>query len=438
MAKFSESLSNNEKRDQLQYALDERFGGERRYIWLRDFGDDWIFYELSGADVSDPGNYTIGYSVDDSDVVTLEDADPVEVIAKVTYVPKPQPTSESAEDVVGDCIPLVEATVRRDGTVPIKLIEDGWSENGRYYSADVLERDGATAFPAGTHMFWDHPTASEESDRPERSLRDLAAVLVSDAHWMAEGPAGSGLYADAKPIADYAPLVEELAPHIGVSIRASGYAHAGEADGQAGQIIERIAVGKSVDFVTTPAAGGEIVSLFESVRASGPPQRKETPMPEPKNPTDLAEAQRELTEARRQFDEATALGTIAAAERDRYREQLVLHEATDVVVAELIEAKLPDITKKRLVESVSLNPPTNDKGELDKDKLKTRVEEAIKAEREYLATLRGTGHVRGLGDTDDTTVTESDASKTEERLTSAFARIGLSESAAKNAAAGRR
>jgi hypothetical protein len=435
---LTEALSSNETRDQLQTELDELLtaGIDNCYVWIRDFGTDWVFYELSGSGAKDPGLYKIGYTVGADDVVDL-DGDPVEVIAKTTYEPVPADTDESI-DIVGDCVLLVESAVRADGTVPIKLIEDGWSANGRYYPKDVLERDGANAFPAGTHMFWDHPTATEAEDRPERSLRDLSAVLISDAKWMDDGPAGSGLYSDAKVMADYQPFVEELAPFIGVSIRAAGITNRGTApDGQSGDLVERITVGKSVDFVTTPAAGGEIVSLFESVRATGPTPRKDRPMPPT---TNLEEVQRELTEANRELAEATALGDLAAAERDRLREGQVITEARTAVTEQLAklapEQQLPDITKTRLVESASANPPMTTDGKLDTTALTTRVEEAVKVEREYLATLAGGGRITGFGpstdDTDPTVIAES-----EKGVEDAMGRLGLSESAAKEAARGR-
>jgi hypothetical protein len=430
-----EALSTNETRDQLQSELDELLttGRDNCYVWIRDFGTDWVFYELSGSGAADPGLYRVGYTVDTDDVVAL-DGDPVEVIAKTTYEPVPNDTEESIE-IIGDCVELVEAAVRTDGTVPIKLIEDGWSANGRYYPKDVLERDGATAFPAGTHMYWDHPTVSEAEERPERSLRDLSAVLISDARWQDDGPAGAGLYSDAKVMADYQPFVEQLAPHIGVSIRAAGVMNPGTApDGEYGNLVERITAGRSVDFVTTPAAGGEIVSLFESVRATGPTPRKDKPMP----PTNLDEVQRELTETKTKLDEATALGAWAAAERDRLREGALLTEARAAVTKQLgelaPEQQLPDITKARLVESTSTNPPMAADGTLDSAALTARIDEAVKVEREYLSTLAGGGRITGFGPStgDDVDVTESAAT-----VEDALGRLGLSESARKEGARGR-
>ncbi len=60
-------------------------------------------------------------------------------------------------EVHGDLVPIREAQGQRRA---IKLIEPGWSTS-RYWPAEVLERDGPAAFPAGTHMYLDH--ADEEA-----------------------------------------------------------------------------------------------------------------------------------------------------------------------------------------------------------------------------------------------------------------------------------
>lgn len=169
-------------------------------------------------------------------------------------------------NITGDFHKLTEKALRRDGTAPVKLIAPGWGSSG-YYPAEVLERDGPTLFRAGTKMYWDHPTVTEEMERPEGSLRNLAAVLVSDARWDGQGPEGPGLYADAKVFEGYQQAVNEMAPHIGVSIRASGRAAQGEAEGRRGPIIQALTAAASVDFVTEPGAGGKIVQMFEAARS---------------------------------------------------------------------------------------------------------------------------------------------------------------------------
>lgn len=315
----------------------------------------------------------------------------------------------AASDLDGDLVSLLESTVRADGTVPLKLIQPGWGSSG-YYSPELLERDGPKVFTKGLKMFWDHPTISEESDRPERSLRDLAGELTSDARWDPNGPAGAGLYADAKVFEGFRPYVDDLAPHIGVSIRAEGRATNGDADGRHGAIVEAITGAKSVDYVTAPGAGGQVLQLFEAARA---PQ---------KGPAAMTAANTPLSEAQ-------------ALRIARLEEALVLRDADAFVANALRSVDLPDMTRARIAEALSKNPPAKD-GVLDREALATRLEEAVKAETAYLVEVAGYGRVSGMGA--HTPADANDPVKIQESLADAFAGLGLSPEAAKLAAQGRR
>lgn len=158
---------------------------------------------------------------------------------------------------------VAEAVDGKPGQFDIGIITPGWGSSG-YYSADVLEKAATdTVFPAGTHMYLDHPSESESQDRPERSIRDIGAVLAEDAYWD-----GSTLRAKANVIGPYRDLLEQLAPSIGVSIRASAEVSEGTADGRKGRIVDRLVEGASVDFVTRAGRGGSILNVFESARVA--------------------------------------------------------------------------------------------------------------------------------------------------------------------------
>jgi chaperonin cofactor prefoldin len=176
---------------------------------------------------------------------------------------------ESSRQVefTSDLVPLVENAVRKDGTVQLKVIAPGKGSSG-FYTREVLSRDGPKVVTKGTKMFWDHPTAQEESQRPERSLRDLAGEITEDAKYMKQGPLGEGLYAKAKVFGDFKDAINELAPHIGVSIRGAGRTATKEVDGKRERVVEEVVAVQSVDFVTAPGAGGKVIELFESYRPS--------------------------------------------------------------------------------------------------------------------------------------------------------------------------
>lgn len=143
----------------------------------------------------------------------------------------------------------------------ITVIEAGWGSSG-YYAREVLVRDIPTAFPVGTHMYLNHPTESEDAERPERDVRDLAAVITRQPY-----AKGDAMVAECEVFEHYAPLIDAIAPHIGTSIRAMGEAEQGEAEGRTGAIIRSLDEGISLDFVTHAGAGGKVgARLLESAR----------------------------------------------------------------------------------------------------------------------------------------------------------------------------
>jgi hypothetical protein len=330
------------------------------------------------------------------------------------------PKNESEITLFGDLVTLVEgaSAVGRDGTIELKVIKPGWGTSG-YYSPELLERDGPKAFAKGLQMYWDHPTQTEEKERPERSLDGLAGILQEDATWRADHPKGPGLYASAKVFKHYQPAVAELAPHIGVSIRALGKAKVGEAEGKKGPIVETLSKGQSLDFVTVAGAGGEILSQFAEAARITPSNTQ----------GDDAVSEAQLKEAQDKLKEATD-------KLARLQEAAVLREAADKVRA-LLDGhgtNLPDITRDRLHRALAQNPPLQESGDLDVEKLTKAVKEAIADETDYLSKVVGVGRIRGFGGV--TPLGESD--QYDKDMTEAFRSIGLDENTAKIAAAGRR
>lgn len=151
----------------------------------------------------------------------------------------------------------------KSGKLKVALITPGWGSSG-YYSETVLRNAGdARVFPAGTKMFFDHPSESERKDRPERSVRDLAAVTLEDATFR-----DGGLVAEAQVFGPYVDLLTDpdFAKAIGVSIVAFGDSTIGEAEGRKGHLITELTESVSADFVTWPGRGGAILEIYESAR----------------------------------------------------------------------------------------------------------------------------------------------------------------------------
>lgn len=179
-------------------------------------------------------------------------------------------TAELVESaVLTEASPLISAG-QDSGTKGIwrtRIIQADVQGSSGYYPAEVLMRDGPTAFPAGTHVYLDHPTSDEDEERPERSVKDLAGYLV-DAARFEEGVDGRGLFARIQFIDELKDRIKSLAPVIGLSIRASG-----DVESQPGgqRVVRSIAHGLSVDVVTRAGAGGRLVNMTESTAPESPP-----------------------------------------------------------------------------------------------------------------------------------------------------------------------
>ena len=424
---FDAEMSFDDRRSALEQAIQAAIPRTDNdgYIWVVDVYEDSFVYEDNRT--ATPGLYRRSYVMDEGDgSVTL--GAPVKVSRQTLYVPieeaarqKPAvwqrvfdgvsglfhtDAKESETDLGGSFVELLEASasIGENGIVPIKIIAPGWGSSG-FYSEEVLQRDGPGVYKAGTQMFLDHPTESEKLDRPERSVRDLVGTLATDGHWDADGAAGPGIYADAQVVQPFADSLPELAPMIGISHRTAGLVEQGEADGREGRIVIEMTKTHSVDFVTKAGAGGKVLELMESVREriSGTP----TPTPKPKEDdvvteAELKEATGRADAAAKELAELKEAGTKRDTELARLQETTVIREATSVATEILGKVEhLPEITQKRLVESLAKTPPTvkdGDKaGQLDREAFATTIEEAAKEEIKYLADLTKSGKIAGMG-----------------------------------------
>jgi len=304
-----------------------------------------------------------------------------------------------AEEAQGEFEILVASEAEGAGNVLLKIIRPGQGSSG-LWTSEVLKRDGPGVFRKGTHMHADHPTASEERERPERSVQTLIGTLEEDATFQANGPAGAGLYAKAKIAEPFLSKVKEFKNDIGVSLRAM----VRKTDGAISEIIDSPIT--SVDVVTKPGAGGQIVSAFESAfglearrgeqQWKNPPNRSEEKMDaETKQALDglssqvatLAESVNKIAEGQTKL-----AGDVAAAENRTFQSDVRAAAREAVKTAEL-----PDAAKTRVVEAIVRGATRNDKGELDQEKFAAAAKDAIVAESDYVKALSGPGKVTGNG-----------------------------------------
>ena len=155
------------------------------------------------------------------------------------------------------------------GRYRIRIIAPGRGSTGMYTAPNLAE--SAPLFVPGTHMFFDHQTMTEDWERPERSVRDLAGVFESGAQIMDDG----SLEADIKVYPSANTVIKERWADIGVSINGWSADEIGP-DG----VVPVLAGIQSVDFVTRAGAKGAVLEVLESDgrwRVKNPPT--------PSNPT---------------------------------------------------------------------------------------------------------------------------------------------------------
>lgn len=250
---------------------------------------------------------------------------------------------------MGQQVVLREATARAKPTESkgiwrIKLIEGDVRGSSGYYPASVLERDGATAFPAGTHIYLDHPTWQEELDRPERSVKDLVGRMIEAAQYEDDPEEGKGLYAKVTFRESVREDIEFYAETAGMSIRAIGITE--ESPVTEDLIVTELVEGLSVDIVTHAGAGGKLVSMAESARKGN------------EGGTEQRELFAQLTEKDKQglsklFEAINSLGErfdkMEEAAKARAAEENTLSAAQ--LIEKLDATDLPAVSRKRLAES---------------------------------------------------------------------------------------
>lgn len=320
------------------------------------------------------------------------------------------------------------------GTAFIRIISAGWGSTG-YYSPEVLRRDGPAAFPRGTLMFLDHPTATESVDRPERSVRDLAGVMLEDAQWR---ESDRSLVARVALDGDVHRRLRMFGDYVGVSIRTLADSEDGEADGRRGVIITRLLSAEearaagfvpSVDIVTMAGRGGRI-EIIESMRralhATGDERNEEVHMPDNHKPA------AETDDRDQRIAALVAEVQRLTADLDRYRIVHALAVARQIVTEAVRATALPQIAQDRLITELSADPPTKD-GQVDDTALREKIARRVQEEAYYIERLAAVGPLR-IATESSTTPRAEDEQQIRRRLAEALAQIGLPESAANVAA----
>lgn len=308
-------------------------------------------------------------------------------------------------------IPLSEVDMNEEsGLIKGVIIAEGLSANNNYYTLDALRNTGHLF--EGKPIFVDHPSKTEQRDRPERSVRDIAGVIRStEMGYNKEGKNAlrfTGYISKAEP-----ELRTKIAEGLvgDLSIMAFG---TGKRDPKSGVfMVEAFTDAFSVDLVTFAAAGGEVETLFESVQT-------EEVVEETVEESNTQELRAMLESVR---DENTRLVHMLRTQDAKVTIKDVLEESTK---------GLPEATISWMRQEVeAIQEAYADQDDMTLDQLKEAVVEIVKKHRDYLAKVVPAGRQTG-----GNTQPEEDAGDVD--LTEAFSSLpGLDGEALKVAVAGR-
>ena len=258
------------------------------------------------------------------------------------------------------------------GRYRIRIIAPGRGSTGMYTAPNLAE--SAPLFVPGTHMFFDHQTMTEDWERPERSVRDLAGVFESGAEIMPDG----SLEADIKVYPSVNGIIRERWTDIGVSINGWSVDEIGP-DG----VVPPLAGIQSVDFVTRAGAKGAVLEVLESdgrwrVKNPSNPTNPNSQEEQAVKPEDIGKAVSEALAAAMPAVIKEAAALLAADQEKKAKAVEAEKKAAPKAdpyeaAAKVAEAEdLPKEARARVMEAV---------------KHGAGVDDAIEAERAYIKAI---------------------------------------------------
>lgn len=269
-----------------------------------------------------------------------------------------------------------ETTPQGGGRYNIRIIQPCVGSSGIYIAENLAK--SVELFTAGTQMYLDHPTLTEDYERPERSVRDLAAKFTTDAYVGEDG----SLYTEIYVYPSFDQVIREKWEDIGVSINAWTY---GSIDPNG--VVPPFDGVESVDFVTKAGAGGAILELLESARSMSEAEReektKETELDEAKFDEFAKSAADNFKSLREAVDDGLKkLAEIiqTAAEEPSVKSEETKTETDTITLADamktaeaIAEAGLPEVAKDRVIKAIESG---------------VEPKEAIDTELKYMDSIR--------------------------------------------------
>lgn len=252
---------------------------------------------------------------------------------------------------------IVREAEGRKGVWEIRIIEAGEGSSG-FYPAEMLERDGAKAFPAGTRMFANHDGWEDMFNGGD--VRRLIGKTLSPATYR-----DGALWAEAEfPIAENAKFIEAFWEQIGISINTIGESEIGTIGDYTGNVITKLENDpySSIDVVVAAGAGGKFIRMIESAQKLwGAPQqstvtessaRAEEKVKEENMEEELKALTATVATLAAKFDAVESARAQEAAEAEAKAQAEKDQFDAFAAVEQVVEAKLTPALHSRVVEAV--------------------------------------------------------------------------------------
>lgn len=242
----------------------------------------------------------------------------------------------------------------------VKVIAPGKGSSG-YYPEEVLRNDGPRAWPIGSLSHIDHQSNDERWNHPAKSLKTVGGAVASEPVYEDDGPEGPGLYCNIEFTKEWAPFIEQLHEHIGISISGKGMLSETETVDDI-PVVEMLLPHptNSIDVVTAAGAGGKFSEVIEQFFEH---DRKDPGM----KPEDIEKIGKALADALvPSLVEALKPEPVAEAEETEGVSSAEVAEA-------LIGADLPEVARKRVYSAVEAG---------------SELDEAIKEQKEFIEAIK--------------------------------------------------
>jgi hypothetical protein len=295
-------------------------------------------------------------------------------------MPSTDDDSKTRESSVALHALIREASIKETapGVYEATIIQEGCGnpDDANYYTKQALQEAVTAGKFEGLRAYLNHPTASEERDRPERDVRYLAGQF-REAKFIDGNPARvdakfvpGGMQVDGvKKLIESAIASPEHRPLVGISI--DGYGAAPDkqtVNGRTYNMVREIAHLGSADIVTQTATGGRFRrALKEASLTTGSTSR---PVTSKEVVMTAAEFQQKVKAAHAKFTEAIGLD----AEKDGEKADTLTREGL-VLLRECDEATVePEV---KIQEKIVEKPVAA--SEEEKDQLAVKLQEATTA-----------------------------------------------------------